>query len=229
MTRRALTALFLVLALALPAFAQNITVNGTVYEPEGEPAIGASVTVKGGGELGVVTDIDGKFTIKVAPNATLIVSYVGCDTQEVPVDNRTDITVKLRTNAVSMSELVVVGYGTVKKSDATGSLGVVKPSDIEAGLASTAQDLLVGASPGVVVTTDGGSPAGGANITIRGGASLNATTAPLIVIDGVPMDNKGVTGSSNPSRSSTPRTSRPSLSLSPLRQLPSTVAAHRTV
>ncbi len=198
MTRRALAAFVMVLALALPSFAQNITVTGTVYEPEGEPAIGASVEVKGSAGFGVVTDFDGKFTIKVAPTATLVISYVGCDTQEIPVDNRTDITVNLKTNTVSMSELVVVGYGTVKKTDATGSLGVVKPSDIEAGLASTAQDLLVGASPGVVVNTNGGDPSGAANITIRGGASLNATTAPLIVIDGVPMDNKGVTGSSNP-------------------------------
>ncbi|MDE6526808.1 MAG: TonB-dependent receptor plug domain-containing protein, partial [Muribaculaceae bacterium] len=198
MTRRALAAFVMVLALALPAFAQNITVTGTVYEPEGEPAIGASVEVKGSTGFGVVTDFDGKFSIKVAPTATLVISYVGCDSQEVPVDNRTDITVKLKTNAVAMDELVVVGYGVVKKTDATGSLGVVKPSDIEAGLASTAQDLLVGASPGVVVNTNGGDPSGAASITIRGGASLNATTAPLIVIDGVPMDNKGVTGSSNP-------------------------------
>lgn len=198
MTRKALMALTLVLAVALPAFAQNITVTGTVYEPEGEPAIGASVEVKGSTGFGVVTDFDGKFTIKVAPTATLIISYVGCETQEVAVDNRTDITVKLTTNTVAMNELVVVGYGVVKKSDATGSLGVVKPSEIEAGLASSAQDLLVGASPGVVVSTNGGNPAGDANITIRGGASLSATTAPLIVIDGVPMDNKGVAGSSNP-------------------------------
>ncbi len=198
MTRKALMALTLVLAAALPAFAQNITVTGTVYEPEGEPAIGASVEVKGGAGFGVVTDFDGKFTIKVAPDATLTISYVGCETLEIAVDNRTDIVVRLTTNTVAMNELVVVGYGVVKKSDATGSLGVVKPSEIEAGLASSAQDLLVGASPGVVVSTNGGNPAGDANITIRGGASLSATTAPLIVIDGVPMDNKGVAGSSNP-------------------------------
>ena len=198
MTRKAVLTLALVLSLAFPALAQNITVNGTVYEPEGEPAIGASIEVKGVANYGVVSDIDGNFTIKVAPDATLVISYVGCDTQDVEVNGRTNIEVHLTTNAVAMNELVVVGYGTVKKTDATGSMGVVKPSDIEAGLASSAQDLLVGASPGVVVTTNGGNPAGDASITIRGGASLNATTAPLIVIDGVPMDNKGVTGSSNP-------------------------------
>ena len=198
MTRKALLALALVLTAALPALAQNITVTGTVYEPEGEPAIGASVEVKGTKGYGVATDFDGVFKISVAPDAVLVISYVGCDTQEVPVDGRTNIEVRLKTNAVAMNELVVVGYGVVKKSDATGSVGVVKPSEIEAGLASTAQDLLVGASPGVVVSTEGGNPAGGAAIQIRGGASLSASNAPLIVIDGVPMDGNTVKGSSNP-------------------------------
>ena len=198
MTRKALLALALVLTAALPALAQNITVTGTVYEPEGEPAIGASVEVKGTKGYGVATDFDGVFKISAAPDAVLVISYVGCDTQEVPVDGRTNIEVRLKTNAVAMNELVVVGYGVVKKSDATGSVGVVKPSEIEAGLASTAQDLLVGASPGVVVSTEGGNPAGGAAIQIRGGASLSASNAPLIVIDGVPMDGNTVKGSSNP-------------------------------
>ncbi|MDE6197175.1 MAG: SusC/RagA family TonB-linked outer membrane protein, partial [Muribaculaceae bacterium] len=198
MTGKALLTLVMVLALAFPALAQNITVTGTVYEPEGEPAIGASIEVKGVANYGVVTDFDGNFQIKVAPDATLTVSYVGCDTQEVPVKNRTNIQIHLTTNTVAMNELVVVGYGTVKKADATGSVGVVKPSEIEAGLASTAQDLLVGASPGVVVSTNGGDPAGGAAIQIRGGASLSASNEPLIVVDGVPMEGNSVKGSSNP-------------------------------
>ncbi len=198
MTRKALLAVSLLLACVFPALAQNITVTGTVYEPEGEPAIGASIEVRGVAGHGVVTDFDGNFTIKVAPDATLVISYVGCDTQEVPVEGRTKIEVHLQTNTVAMNELVVVGYGTVKKADATGSVGVVKPSEIEAGLASTAQDLLVGASPGVVVSTNGGDPAGGASIQIRGGASLSASNDPLIVVDGVPMEGNTVTGSSNP-------------------------------
>lgn len=198
MTGKALLALVLLLATALPALAQNITVTGTVYEPEGEPAIGASIEVKGVTGNGAVTDFEGNYSIKVAPDATLIFSYVGCDTQEIPVKGRTKIDVKFTTNAVAMNELVVVGYGTVKKADATGSVGVVKPSEIEAGLAATAQDLLVGASPGVVVATNGGDPAGGANIQIRGGASLSASNEPLIVVDGVPMEGNAVRGSSNP-------------------------------
>ena len=197
MTRRSLLAIALLLVAALPALAQKITVTGTVYDPEGEPAIGASVEVKGI-QYGVATDYDGNFTLQVEPNAEIVISYIGCDQQIIPVDGKTHFDIHLTTNTVAMNELVVVGYGTVKKSDATGSVGVVKPSEIEAGLASTAQDLLVGASPGVVVSTNGGDPAGGASIQIRGGASLSASNAPLIVVDGVPMDGKGVTGSSNP-------------------------------
>ena len=197
MTRRSLLAVAMLLVAALPALAQKITVTGTVYDPEGEPAIGASVEVKGI-QFGVATDYDGNFTLQVDPDAEIVVSYIGCDQQIIPVDGKTHFDIHLTTNTVAMNELVVVGYGTVKKSDATGSVGVVKPSEIEAGLATTAQDLLVGASPGVVVSTNGGDPAGGASIQIRGGASLSASNAPLLVVDGVPMDGKGVSGSSNP-------------------------------
>ncbi len=190
-------ALAMVMACTFPALAQKITVTGTVYEPEGEPALGASVVVHGQ-TRGVVTDFDGNYSIQVDPNGSLVFSYIGCDTQTIAVNGRTNIDVHLASNSVALQEVVAIGYGTVKKSDATGSVGIVKPNEIEAGLASSAQDLLVGASPGVVVSTDGGSPSGGASIQIRGGASLSATNEPLIVIDGVPMDGKGVTGSSNP-------------------------------
>lgn len=197
MTRKAWLVLTLVLSLAFPALAQTHVVTGTVYEPEGDPAIGASVTLKGQTK-GVATDIDGNYRIDAPANGVLVFSYIGCEPQEVAINGRNTINVNLKTNAVAMNELVVVGYGVVKKSDATGSVSVVKPDEIEAGLATSAQELLVGASPGVVVTTDGGNPAGGADIIIRGGASLAASTKPLIVIDGVPMENKSVKGSSNP-------------------------------
>ena len=103
----------------------------------------------------------------------------------------------MQENAVALQEVVAIGYGTVRKSDATGSVTLVKPDEINAGLATSAQDLLVGKTPGVVVTLNGGKPEGGADIRIRGGSSLNATNDPLIVIDGVPVDNSGVTGMSN--------------------------------
>jgi len=195
MTRKALLAFTLVLACALPALAQKITVTGTVYEPEGEPALGASVVVLGETQ-GVVTDLDGNYSIQVDPNGSLVFSYIGCETQTVEVNGRTNIDVTLASNAVALQEVVAIGYGTVKKSDATGSVAVLKPDEVEAGLAVSANDLLVGASPGVVVTTNGGNPGGGASIRIRGGASLNASNDPLVVIDGVPMTSSY--GSSSP-------------------------------
>ncbi|MDE5828066.1 MAG: SusC/RagA family TonB-linked outer membrane protein, partial [Duncaniella sp.] len=196
MTRKVWLVAFMALCAAFPAFAQTITVKGTVVDKEGEPLIGASVVVQGE-TLGTATDFDGNFSISAPSNGTLVVSYVGYETQEIAINGRTEINVTLHENSVLLGEVVAIGYGTVKKSDATGSVATIKPSEIEAGLATSAQDLLVGASPGVVVTTSG-NPSAGGDIQIRGGASLAASNAPLIVIDGVPMDTKGIVGASNP-------------------------------
>ncbi|WP_302995511.1 SusC/RagA family TonB-linked outer membrane protein, partial [uncultured Muribaculum sp.] len=197
MTRKAWIVAVMVLCFSFPALAQTITVTGTVTDATGEPLIGASVIAKGT-SVGAATDFDGNYSLSVDPKATLIVSYVGYDTQEIPVDGRTNINVVLKENSVMLNEVVAIGYGSVKKSDATGAVSAIKPSEVQAGLATSAQDLLVGRSPGVVVTTNGGQPEGGASIQIRGGASLSASNEPLIVIDGVPMDTKGTLGSSNP-------------------------------
>ncbi len=189
------------LLLALCCFsaslaAQRTTVQGIVLDSSGEPIIGANVIVQGSG-AGVATDLDGRFRIEVSPDATLVVSYIGFDPQTVPVNNRTQLEIVLQENAVMLQEVVAIGYGTVRKSDATGSVTLVKPDEMTTGLATSAQDLLVGKTPGVVVTLNGGKPEGGGDIRIRGGSSLNATNDPLIVIDGVPVDNSGVTGMSN--------------------------------
>ena len=146
---------------------------------------------------GTATDIDGNFTINVDPKAILVVSYIGYDPMEVPVDGKTDLKITMKENATMLAETVVIGYGSVKKSDATGSVSVIKPDEIDAGISTSAQDLLVGASPGVVVTTNGGDPTGGGTIRIRGGSSLNASNDPLIVIDGVPMTNQSQGGGMN--------------------------------
>ena len=196
LNRKLWMTLVLLLGLALPGFAQKITVHGYVDDELGEPLIGATVMEKGTAN-GTATDIDGNFTLNVAPNATLVVSYVGYDAQEVPVDGRTEIKVTMAQNAQMLAETVVIGYGSVKKSDATGSVAVLTPDDIDAGISTSVQDLLVGASPGVTVTTDGGNPAGGATIRIRGGSSLNASNDPLIVIDGVPQTNQSQGSSLN--------------------------------
>ncbi|MDE5674226.1 MAG: TonB-dependent receptor [Muribaculaceae bacterium] len=186
----------LLLGLALPGFAQKITVHGYVDDETGEPLIGATVMEKGTSN-GTATDIDGNFTLNVAPDATLVVSYVGYDPLEVAVNGRTEIKVTMKENATMLAETVVIGYGSVKKSDATGSVSIVKPDEIEAGLATSVQDMLVGQTPGVVVTTAGG-PQGAANIRIRGGASLSASNDPLIVLDGVPLSSDTPLGMGSP-------------------------------
>lgn len=190
--------LFLVVGLlcAIGASAQSITVSGVVTDPEGEPLIGASILVEGT-STGTATNIDGEFTVSCSPNATLVVSYVGMQTQRVPVADRTTVNVQMSDGGVQLNEVVAIGYGAVKKSDATGSVAVIKPDDIEAGLATSTQDLLVGASPGLVVTTNGGNPTGGATIRIRGGSSLSANNNPLIVIDGVPQTDQSSAGGTN--------------------------------
>lgn len=190
--------LFLMVGLlcAIGATAQSITVRGTVVDPSGEPLIGASILAEGT-SVGTATDIGGNYAINVNPDATLVFSYVGYDPQSVAVKGRTTIDVTMKENSVMLNEVVAIGYGVVKKSDATGSVAVVKPDEIEAGLATSVQDMLVGQTPGVVVTTAGG-PEGGASIRVRGGSSLNASNDPLIVLDGVPLDNGGVQGMGNP-------------------------------
>ena len=195
MNRKTLLVALLSLCMSLPAFAQKITVQGTVVDETGEALIGASVLVKGTAD-GAATDFDGNFTVKADPKATLVVSYVGYITQEVAVDGRTQIKVVLKENSTVLDEVVAIGYGTVKKNDATGSVSTIKPSEIQAGLATSVQDLLVGQTPGVVVTTSAG-PEGSGQIRIRGGASLNASNDPLIVVDGVPLDNGSVQGMGN--------------------------------
>ena len=183
------------LLCAIGASAQSITVSGTVTDPTGEPLIGASILAEGT-SVGTATDIDGHYTINVTPQGTLVFSYVGYDVQKVAVNGRHEINVTMRESSVMLNEVVAIGYGTVKKSDATGSVAVIKPDEVEAGMATSVQDMLVGQTPGVVVTPSGG-PEGGASIRIRGGSSLNASNDPLIVIDGVPLSNDGVQGMGN--------------------------------
>ena len=197
LNRKLCVAIAMLLTLALPALAQKVTVTGTVVDELGEPLIGATVMEKGT-STGTATDLDGNFQLSVNPDGTLVVSYIGYDAVEVPINGQTHFNVVMKENATMLAETVVIGYGSVKKSDATGSVALVTPDEIDANIATSAQDLLVGASPGVVVTTGGGSPEGGATIRIRGGASLNAPNDPLIVLDGVPLSNDGVNGMANP-------------------------------
>ena len=183
------------LFLSLGAYAQ-ITVNGIVKDATGEPVIGATVRVVGT-QMGTATDFDGLFTLDGVPQgAKLLVSSVGYEDHEVTASSEMVIT--LAESTQMLENLVVIGYGVVKKNDLTGSVTALKPDAKNKGVVVSAQDMLGGKVAGVSVTSNGGEPGGGASIRIRGGSSLNASNNPLIVIDGIAMDNNGVSGISNP-------------------------------
>ncbi|MGL4293205.1 MAG: SusC/RagA family TonB-linked outer membrane protein [Bacteroidales bacterium] len=172
-----------------------ISVKGTVKDATGLPVIGANVIQKGTSN-GAISDFDGNFELQLPDTATLVVSYIGYLTQELH-PNTQQLQIVLKEDAVNLEEAVVIGYGAVKKSDATGSVIAIKPDKMNRGQTTNAQDLITGKVAGVNVVSNGGSPGGGATIRIRGGSSLNASNDPLIVIDGLPMDNDGIKGVSN--------------------------------
>ncbi len=176
------------------ANAQELTVNGHVSDASGEPVIGATVSVDG--VALAVTDFDGLFTLKTVAGKELTVSYVGF--ASVTVQASSSVVVVMNDNAKELDQVVVIGYGRAKKTDITGSVTAMKPDDINKGLNTSAQDMLSGKIAGVSVISSDGAPGGSATIRIRGGSSLNASNDPLIVIDGLAMDNYGVQGLANP-------------------------------
>ena len=188
-----LLSLLLGLFLSVGAFAQN-DVKGIVKDASGEPIIGATIRVVGQ-DGGAITDFDGNFTIKAAPGAKIQVSYIGYKTVELPVS--ANMIVTLQDDTQLLSDVVVIGYGRAKKEDLTGSVTAIKPDEMSKGITSSASDMLVGKIAGVDVITAGGSPGAGAQIRIRGGSSLNASNDPLIVVDGLTIDNNTATGMSN--------------------------------
>lgn len=176
------------------AFAQNV-VQGHVKDSSGEPIIGATVRVIGQ-DGGTITDLDGNFSIKANPSDKLQISFIGYQTLEVNASN--GMTITLQDDNKVLDDVVVIGYGRAKKNDLTGSVTAIKPDDMNKGLQVSAQDMIQGKIAGVNVVNNGGEPGGNATIRIRGGSSLNASNDPLIVIDGLAMDNYGMQGSSNP-------------------------------
>lgn len=192
---KTLCMIFMGLIMSVGAFAQQITVKGLVKDSTGEPVIGANVLVKGTTN-GTITDFDGNFTITANKGDIIVFSFIGYNSLELPAEEK--MTVVLRDDTELLSEVVVIGYGRAKKNDLTGSVTAIKPDEMNKGLVTNAQDMMSGKIAGVNVTNAGGAPGSGATIRIRGGASLNASNDPLIVIDGLPMDNSGVQGLSNP-------------------------------
>ena len=186
--------LMLGLFLSVGAFAQ-IDVKGHVKDDLGEPVIGATVRVVGT-QTATVTDFDGNFALKANQGADITVTYVGY--QDATVKAAPNLVITLREDAAVLNEVVVIGYGQVKKSDLTGSVTAMRPDSKNKGVVVNPQDMIAGKVAGVNITSNDGAPGSGAMIRIRGGSSLNASNDPLIVIDGLAMDNEGVKGLSNP-------------------------------
>ncbi len=189
--------LILLLSSVLFLSAQELKITGTVIDSkDNQPIIGASVIVKGT-TRGVVTDIDGKFSISAEIGNVLQATYVGYQSAEVVISGQTNYTFVLTESSIGLDEVVVVGYGTVRREDATGAVTSMNVSPTLKGAVTNPQELLLGKIAGVSVTQGGGAATSATTIRIRGGSSLSAKNDPLIVVDGVPLDNSGVAGVGN--------------------------------
>ena len=185
---RSLLVLLTLICFSAASYAQK-TVSGTVVDEQGQTLPGVNVMEKGTTN-GTITDIDGKYSLNVGNNATLEFSYIGFETIELNVSNGTTFNVTLVEDTKQIDEVVVVGYGTMKKSDVSGSSITVGASDIEGFVGSGIDQALQGKAAGVQITANSGQPGGGMNVQIRGASTLNAANAqPLYVVDGVPMQN----------------------------------------
>ena len=180
--------------LSVQVFAQGLTVKGVVKDNTGMGVIGANILVKGTTN-GTITDFDGNFTLEAKKGDVIVISFIGYKTQELPAAATMNVT--LQDDTEVLDDVVVIGYGSVKKNDATGSVTAIKPDELSKGITTNAQDMLTGKVAGVSVISNDGTPGGGAQIRIRGGSSLNASNDPLIVIDGLAIDNNGIKGMSN--------------------------------
>lgn len=184
--------LFVVFLLfsSLGGLAQNITINGIVSDQSGQPLPGASVLVKGTAK-GVMTDFDGKYSISVADNALLVVSFLGFITQELAVNGKNLINIELVEDAQILDEIVVIGYGSVKKSDLTGSVGSIKTEKIADIPTNNVGTLLQGRTTGLQIINISDDPEGGIGVRVRGASSLVGSREPLVVLDGIPFGTLG--------------------------------------
>ena len=189
-----LVALFVIGCLQL--MAQTRTIKGEVTDAQnGEALIGATVMVEGE-KGGTVTDFDGNFSLQVSSSAKKIkVSYIGYIDKVLSISD--NMKVKLESDSKALADVVVIGYGTARKSDLTGSVATVKSKDFNKGLVSSPEQLINGKISGVQIMSNSGSASAGSTIRVRGGASLNASNDPLIVLDGVPLEQGGISGNSS--------------------------------
>lgn len=184
--------------------AQKRTVSGIVTDSKNEPLIGVNVTIKNASTTGTITDIDGKYSLEIpSGNSVLVFSYIGYSTQEVKVNNRSVVDIVLKDDMQALEEVVVVGYGTMKKSDLTGSVSSITSDNFKLGTDLTPQQLMQGAFSGVNISQNSGKPGGSNTIRVRGGTSITASNDPLYVIDGVPISTSAGVNQSNIGSSTT--------------------------
>ncbi len=185
------------LLLNLIGFAQSKTVTGRVLDAQNNPISGVTVSVKNK-NAATNTNAKGEYSILASSGDILVFSSVGFQTFEEQVGGSGTLNVSLTTSSTNLNEVVVVGYGTTRKKDLTGAISTVTAKDFQKGVIATPEQLIQGKVPGLSIITNGGRPGSGSTIRIRGGSSLSASNSPLIVIDGVPLDNGGVSGASDP-------------------------------
>jgi len=172
------------------SWAQNKTVTGKVSDEKGSPVAGASVLAKGT-NTGTSTDATGSFSLNVPSSATtLVISYVGYASQEVSIASSNTVSVTLQPEGSALTDVVVVGYGSVKKKDLTGAVASVKEKDFNKGNFTSPDQLIQGKVAGVQVINNSGQPGGAATVKIRGNSSIRAGSQPLYVVDGVPLDGR---------------------------------------
>lgn len=179
--------------LSFASVGEKITVTGRVLDVNKEAVIGATIQIKGG-TTGTVTDFDGNFTLDAESNSVLIISYVGFKTQEIPLKGRTQLSVTLREDSEVLEEVVVVGYGALRKSDMTGSVSRVLAENVEDKAYTSVEQMLQGRTSGVMITQNTGALGGGMTFSIRGASSLTGSNEPLVVIDGYPVESGEVFG-----------------------------------
>ena len=174
---------------ASSAFAQTRSISGTVVDSQGIPVIGASVIVVGNSTMGTITDLDGNFSLNVPTGSSISVSFIGYETQVIAVGNQSVFNVILAEDTEFLEETVVVGYGVQRKSDLTGSVASVKGDDFVARSTSNAANALQGKAAGVQVLSMSGAPGQGANIRVRGYSSNSGNIGPLLIVDGLKVNN----------------------------------------
>ncbi len=193
-----ITLLFLMTASSYDAHAQE-NISGTVSDVQGDPLPGASVRIKGREDVATITNGDGAFNLEVpGDTGILVVSYIGMQTREVPIGGQSIFNIVLQRKGNTLSDLVVVGYGTTKKSDLTGAVATLKGDDLNKTLASSVGELLQGKVPGLHIVAPSGRPGAGVTVRIRGSSSINGDNSPLIVVDGVPWGDAGNLKQINP-------------------------------